>query len=162
CHVGPQAVPLAIIGRRAVPQSLASIAEYRLAAGAELADGDPTPTGDPVLDEVRRRYAPARELSPRLAGVSRRSAPPAPLPTLASPAATLEGRLDTIRRLIAADSGFRVYYTSLEGFDTHASQSFRHQDLLRQVSQGVAGFLEGLRADRLDDRVAVLMFSEFG
>jgi uncharacterized protein (DUF1501 family) len=155
--VGRQAVPLAVRGRKAVPQALASVAEYHLAPGAGLVGlataGGP---GDPVLDPVRRQFAAARELSDRLAKI-----PAGPIGSEAT-AETLGGRLETIRRLIEADSPFRIYYTTQEGFDTHATQRYTHLDLLRKVSQGVAGFLEHLKAGRIDERVVVLVFSEFG
>jgi uncharacterized protein (DUF1501 family) len=163
CHVGTDAVPLAIRGRRAIPQALAGIADFRLASGANLADAPAAPpSGDPVLDQVRRQFATARELSARLAAIPERPGT-SPSPATDNPSSeTLEGRLETIRRLLEVDSGFRIYYTAQDGFDTHASQRYSHQELLRKVSQGVAGFLASLNASRLDERVAVLMFSEFG
>jgi uncharacterized protein (DUF1501 family) len=75
---------------------------------------------------------------------------------------TLRGRLETIRRLIGADTPYRVYYTDLGGFDTHAGQEFAHQALLAELSQAIAGFLRNLKAARLDRRVLVLAYSEFG
>jgi uncharacterized protein (DUF1501 family) len=160
CHVGPQSVPLALRGRKAVPQALASLADYQLAPGSKLADPWETGrSGDPVLDQVRQQFTAARELSARLAAIpADRGGSTAVWPA----ADTLEGRLETIRRLIEADSRYRIFYTAQEGFDTHAAQRFTHQDLLRKVSQGVAGFLKSLTAGRLDERVVVLMFSEFG
>ena len=157
CHVGPQSVPLAVRGRKAVPQALASPAEYRLTPGASLVDrSDAEDFPDPILEQVRRQFVAARELSTRIAAIT--SAPGA---TSASPD-SLEGRLETIRLLIEADSRFRIYYTAQEGFDTHAAQRFSHQELLRTVSQGVAGFLKNLKPSRLDERVVVLIYSEFG
>ena len=91
---------------------------------------------------------------------SRRSPRPRNHPTHRPTRSKVE--LETIRRLIEADSGFRIYYTAQEGFDTHATQRFTHQDLLRKVSQGVAGFLKNLKPSRLDERVVVLVYSEFG
>src|SRR5262249_12278065 len=111
---------------------------------------------DPVLDQVRRQFAAARELSDRLAKI-----PAGPGASEAS-SETLEGRLGTIRRLIEADAPFRIYYTAQEGFDTHAAQRYTHLDLLRTVSPGVAGFLKDLKSNRIDDRVVVLIISEFG
>jgi uncharacterized protein (DUF1501 family) len=157
CHVGPQSVPLAIRGRKAVPSTLASPADYHLASGAGLIDLSVADhSGDPVLEQVRRQFTAARELSARIAAIPAGSGPSNPSSD------TLEGRLETIRRLIEADSGFRIYYTAQEGFDTHASQRYTHQDLLRKVSQGVAGFLKNLKPSRLDERVVVLIYSEFG
>lgn len=159
CHVGPQAVPLAILGRRVVPQSLASIADYQLVPGAELIEtaGPGGGGGDAVLDAIRQRYSSARELSARLAKLPAQAAPPHQ-----ADEKPLAGRLETVRRLIEADAGFRVYYTALGGFDTHAAQQYQHQQLLQQLAQGVAGFLAALKASRLSERVVVLVFSEFG
>jgi uncharacterized protein (DUF1501 family) len=112
----------------------------------------------PYLEQIRRQVASARDLSRRLATIHAKSA----LSQLAGSPAPLEGQLQTIHRLIEADLPLRVYYTSLKGFDTHAGQRFLHQDLLRQVSQGVAGFLKNLKASGLAQRVVVLLFSEFG
>ncbi len=157
CHVGPQSMPLAVRGRKAVPSTLASPADYNLAPGAGLiALSEVGDSGNPVLEQVRRQFTAARELSARIAAIPAASEPTNPSPD------TLEGRLETIRRLIEADSGFRIYYTAQEGFDTHAAQRYTHQDLLRKVSQGVAGFLKNLKPSRLDERVVVLMYSEFG
>ena len=114
--------------------------------------------GDPLVGEIRQRFASARDLAARLAAL-----PPGPSRSeSASVPETLEGRLATIHRLIEADLPLRVYYTSQGGFDTHAAQRFVHQDLLRQVSQAVVGFLKSLKPSRLDERVVVLVFSEFG
>jgi len=160
CHVGPEAVPLAIQGRKVIPQALASLAEYRLAPGAVLPNLPVAARpGDAVLDQVHRQFATARELAARLAAMPAGRA--SGESTAASPE-TLEGRLETIHRLIEADLPSRVYYTAQAGFDTHAAQRYTHQELLHQVSQGVTGFLKSLKTSRLDDRVVVLLFSEFG
>jgi uncharacterized protein (DUF1501 family) len=112
----------------------------------------------PLVGEIDQRFASARDLAARLAAL-----PAGPSPTdSAYVQGTLEGRLATIRRLIEADLPLRVYYTSQEGFDTHAAQRFVHQGLLRQVSVAVVGFLRALKPSRLDERVVVLVFSEFG
>jgi uncharacterized protein (DUF1501 family) len=162
CNVSTQSLPLALRGRRAVPQFLSSVADYRLAPGASVAELPPGPgADDPVLSQARRQFAVARELSARLNALDVGRSGPAP-DTAASAAETLEGRLETIRSLIEADLPFRVYYTAQEGFDTHAFQVFTHLDLLGKVSRGVAGFLNKLKSSRLDERVVVLVFSEFG
>ena len=158
CHVGPQSVPLAVQGRKVVPQAFASLADYRLAPGAILADPEEMAQGgDSLLNEVRRQFAASRGLSAQLAAI-----PANPATHDAPSSETLEGRLETIRRLIEVDLPLRVYYTTQEGFDTHAGQRYTHQDLLRRVSQAVAGFLTSLKTSKLDERVVVLLFSEFG
>ena len=159
CHVGPESVPMAVRGRTSIPQALASLADYQLVAGGQLFPGLQTDQADnPLVGEIRQRFASARGLAARLAAI-----PPEPVNSVAaSVSETLEGRLATIHRLIAADMPLRVYYTSQGGFDTHASQRFVHQELLRRVSQAVVGFLKTLKSSRLDERVVVLVFSEFG
>lgn len=154
CHVGQGTMPLALSGRRTVGQSLASIADFRLAPGAGIPVRAGHEPGDSVLDPVRLRYEAASALASRLDRLAREAS--------ADPPETLEGRLETIRRLIEADTPFRIFYTSLDGFDTHASQVFAHQELLRTLGKAVSGFLAGLRASQLAERVIVLAFSEFG
>jgi uncharacterized protein (DUF1501 family) len=159
CHVGPQSVPLAVRGRKTIPQSLASLADYRLIPGIQIADAPMTDEpAAPALGQIYRQFAAARDLSHRLTSITgdRAAAESGSSPD------TLDGRLETIRRLIEADLPLRVYYTSLGGFDTHAAQYYTHQNLLRQLSQGVAALLKSLKASRLDERVVVLLFSEFG
>ena len=102
---------------------------------------------------MRLRYASARDLSARLDRI--------PTEAAAAPE-TLEGRLDIVRRLIEADTPFRIFYTSQEGFDTHASQLYTHQELLRTLARVMGEFLARLRSSKLDERVLVLVFSEFG
>jgi uncharacterized protein (DUF1501 family) len=159
CHVGPESVPMAVRGRTSIPQALASLSDYQLVANAGLPTGPQgDQAGDPLVGDIRQRLISARELAARLAAL-----PAGPSGSQsASVPETLEGRLATIHRLIEADLPLRVYYTSQGGFDTHAAQRFVHQDLLRLVSEAVAGFLKALKASRLDERVVVLVFSEFG
>jgi uncharacterized protein (DUF1501 family) len=159
CHVGPDAVPLAVRGRTSIPQALASLVDYQFAAYVRLpALPNGEQVSDPLVAEIRHRFASARDLAARLA-----SLPAGPSGSeSAAISETLAGRLATIRRLIEADLPLRVYHTAQGGFDTHAAQRFSHQDLLRQVSQAVTGFLKALKPSRLDERVVVLVFSEFG
>jgi uncharacterized protein (DUF1501 family) len=159
CHVGPESVPMAVRGRTSIPQALASLTDFQLVERAGLFPALQTDQADkPLVGVIRQRFGSARDLAARLAAI-----PPGPVSSAAaSVPETLEGRLATIHRLIAADMPLRVYYTSQGGFDTHASQRFVHQNLLRQVSQAVVGFLKSLKPSRLDERVVVLVFSEFG
>jgi uncharacterized protein (DUF1501 family) len=56
----------------------------------------------------------------------------------------------------------RVYYVSLAGFDTHASQQSGRFYLLTGLGEGLRAFHEDLRRLKRDRDVAVMMFSEFG
>ncbi len=56
----------------------------------------------------------------------------------------------------------RVYYVTLGGFDTHAGERGRHDQLMQQFAQGVAAFWGDLREQKNDQRVLMMTFSEFG
>jgi uncharacterized protein (DUF1501 family) len=71
-------------------------------------------------------------------------------------------KLRIISRLIHAGLGTRIYYVTLDGFDTHANQLDVHASLLRQWSDAVAAFSRSLERGGQRDRVLVMTFSEFG
>ncbi|MHA2621380.1 MAG: DUF1501 domain-containing protein [bacterium JZ-2024 1] len=70
--------------------------------------------------------------------------------------------LQTTARLISGGLKTRVYYLSLTGFDTHANQSGRHDELLAEYSNGMRALMDDLKASGDAHRVLVLTFSEFG
>jgi uncharacterized protein (DUF1501 family) len=74
----------------------------------------------------------------------------------------LAGRLRLIAQLIKADLTTTLYYTHLDGFDTHADQSRHHANLLGELGASVRAFLDDLDQAGAADRVLVLVFSEFG
>jgi uncharacterized protein (DUF1501 family) len=74
----------------------------------------------------------------------------------------LARRLRLIAQLIKAGLTTTIYYTHLDGFDTHANQIERHQSLLAELGQSVKAFLDDLTKSGEAERVVVLVFSEFG
>ena len=81
CHVGPQSVPLAVRGRKAVPSRWPAWRTIgSRPAPAWRSWPNAPPTGDPVLNQVRRQFATARALAARLAAMpptgARTSPPP--------------------------------------------------------------------------------------
>src|SRR5213076_2051576 len=54
------------------------------------------------------------------------------------------------------------FYCQIGGFDTHANQVGQQENLLRQVSMGIAALLKDLGAKGYADKVTVMCFSEFG
>ena len=70
--------------------------------------------------------------------------------------------LRLIARVIAADVGARVFYISLGGFDTHAQQARRHNQLMADLDEGISTFYKALDAAGHADRVLLMTFSEFG
>ncbi len=71
-------------------------------------------------------------------------------------------KLRVVAELIAAGAPTRVYYVSLGGFDTHATQAGRHDRLLESLGRGLGALDKDLRAKGLQDKVLVITFSEFG
>lgn len=74
----------------------------------------------------------------------------------------LARKLAGVARLIKGQLGARIYSVTLGGFDTHANQLWRHNNLLTQLSTSVAAFLDDLAADGWLDKTVVMTFSEFG
>jgi uncharacterized protein (DUF1501 family) len=74
----------------------------------------------------------------------------------------LAPKLQLIAGLIAKGFGTRIFYVSLDGFDTHAGQASTHDKLLAELAAAVGGFFEALKKTGHDGRVRLLTFSEFG
>lgn len=153
CHIGAEAVPMALRGRRTLTATIADPSEFRLAPGAML-PASRGPIEDDLVREVQRRIDDARDRVARIEAHLHEAVGAEP--------GTLEARLATIRTLIEVDPSLRVFYTVQHGFDTHVGQEYTHRDLLRKVSGALGKFLADLKARRLDERVVVLLFSEFG
>lgn len=76
--------------------------------------------------------------------------------------AGLQQKFQLIAGLIARGFGTRIFYVSLDGFDTHSEQGPAHQQLLSQLASGIGDFFRELKETGNDDRVRVMTFSEFG
>ena len=88
---------------------------------------------------------------------------------LEGPKALARGRARACRRssssiagLIARGFGTRIFYVSLDGFDTHAGQATAHANLLADLANSINGFFETLKKTGNDSRVRLMTFSEFG
>ncbi|MEE2822277.1 MAG: DUF1501 domain-containing protein [Acidobacteriota bacterium] len=89
--------------------------------------------------------------------------------TVEYPASAFGGNLKTIAQIISADIGTKVFYVTIGGFDTHASQAEpadpklgTHAALLDTVSSGIKAFLDDIKAMGMEKDVLVMSFSEFG
>ncbi|WZO99043.1 DUF1501 domain-containing protein [Isosphaeraceae bacterium EP7] len=168
-HLGGHGLPLALRARDATVPSLETLDQFRLRI--EGADADRRASrdaldsltrldrgpDDALLGFLRRSTLAAFDASRRLEAVV------APKDGGASyPNYGLARRLELIARIIKAGFGTRIYYTSLDGFDTHANQAAPHRALLTELSASLAAFHADLAADGQADRVATLAFSEFG
>jgi uncharacterized protein (DUF1501 family) len=78
------------------------------------------------------------------------------------PGSSLGQNLATIARLIRGGLASRIYHVTIGGFDTHADQAGGHSNLLRQLGDATAAFVNDLGVDGLSERVLAMTFSEFG
>jgi uncharacterized protein (DUF1501 family) len=167
-HIGPKRLPLALKARRGEAPSLENLEQFRLNLGkASASNTEARKTlddvarlqrpDDPLLGFVRRSTLAAYDSSKRLESIVAVKEG-----SVKYPSTGLGGRLASIARIIKAGFDTRIYYTSLDGFDTHANQLGSHAGLLTELSDAVTAFHDDLADAKQSDRVAVLMFSEFG
>ena len=74
----------------------------------------------------------------------------------------LSQKLQLVAGLISRGFGTRIFYVSIDGFDTHANQAGSHRQLLAELADAVGGFFRQLKESKDDTRVRVMTFSEFG
>jgi uncharacterized protein (DUF1501 family) len=161
--------PLALNGAPNRVPSITSISDFQLKTEAlggsdkkdqkqlieELAKVDPNRAA--LLDFVQRTALNTYESSKRLQEIGQNYQPKATYPQSA-----FANRLKLAAQLIDADLGARIYYVSIDGFDTHASQAATHANLLQDVSAGMSAFFKDVAARGHRDRVLMMTFSEFG
>ncbi|SRR5579883_1798459 len=156
--IGLGSPPRALRGERSLSAALAHLDDLVLTGAIDPRKALlPTlPAGD-VKAFVTRGMLDAYTTADRLkdaAGVKDAGA--------AYPGTGLSNRLRLIARLLKAGFGTRVYYTVQGGYDTHYSQLPQHANLLEELGGALRAFLDDLKNAKLDDRVIVLVFSEFG
>jgi uncharacterized protein (DUF1501 family) len=78
------------------------------------------------------------------------------------PRGGLGDQLKLVAQLLAADLGIQIFHVTLGGFDTHANQKGQHANLLTQLSDGIHALLDDAGSHGLQDRLAVMTYSEFG
>jgi uncharacterized protein (DUF1501 family) len=170
-HVGKGKGPLALFSSTGNAPSLKSLTDYQLRLGKgkgteatrqliesfaeEKSQSDKSSSA--LLTRIRKTAQQTYESSRRIQKVakSKNSAGTYPKSGLAT-------RLQLIARLIHAEVPERVFYTTLDGFDTHAAQAAVHGKLLRELSDGITAFQNDLKKHGQHRRVLVMTFSEFG
>src|SRR5205823_5094721 len=164
-----EAAPLALAGAPARVPSIAKLEDFQLRTDAvsqadrthqrgiiEASAKMPADQGN-LLDFVRRTAVNTYDSSKRLQEIGKNYQPKATYPNT-----PLANRLKTAAQLIDADLGARLFYVSIDGFDTHANQLATHANLLKQVSDAMTAFYKDLSARGHRDRVLLMTFSEFG
>jgi uncharacterized protein (DUF1501 family) len=155
--VGMDAPPRALRGERTTPAGLAQMDDLLLAGRVDPKEAvlPPGPGAD-VRAFVSRTLLDAYTTADRLQEASRVK------DGGTYPATGLGRRLRLVARLLKAGFGTRVYYAVQPGYDTHHLQLLQHANLLGELGGALRAFLDDLRGAKLDGRVAVLVFSEFG
>jgi uncharacterized protein (DUF1501 family) len=161
--------PLALTGAPVRVPSITSLADFQLrVAAANRADGgrqravieqSARPAGGQagLLDFVQRTAVNTYDSSRRLQEIGRTYEPRVPYPN-----SSLANHLRLAAQLIDGGLGARLFYVSLDGFDTHASQAQAHANLLREVSDAMTAFYRDMAARGHRDRILLMTFSEFG
>ncbi len=78
------------------------------------------------------------------------------------PKTGLGKNLEWIARLIKGNLNSKVYYTSLNGFDTHDNQLPTHKNKLTELNDSLTSFYEEIKQANLLQNVTIVVFSEFG
>ncbi|MGC6431855.1 MAG: DUF1501 domain-containing protein [Jejuia sp.] len=71
-------------------------------------------------------------------------------------------QLKTTAQFINSGLDTKVFYTSLNGFDTHANQLNTQKRLLKQYADGIEAFVKDLKKNETFKDTLILTFSEFG
>jgi len=164
-HLGSEPLPLACQERGVQVPSLSSLEQMRLkskvidAQGLEMTSEKVASSegSGSLLDFVSTSTVAALQVSERLEKILAQPDASGDFPKTA-----IGEKLRAVSRLILSGVKTRVYYVTLDGFDTHANQPGVHATLLRQWSEALSAFLSRLEQSGQQDRVLVMTFSEFG
>jgi uncharacterized protein (DUF1501 family) len=169
-HIAAEALPQALRGGRSFIPSVATADQLRRRLGVPQPDG--AAEQQATLDRIAGHYGNSE--NSLLQFVSRSTvisyASSARLEAVLHDVGTtddpdsygLARRLRLIARMIKAGLSTSIYYTQLDGFDTHADQLNQHSSRLFELSRSLQSFLTEVDRSGKGDRVAVLVFSEFG
>jgi uncharacterized protein (DUF1501 family) len=169
-HIGSRSLPLALAGTKGGAVTINDQNSFRLEVGdgkaeeqqarRRLVEDVAAPGGkkgeDDLLSFVQRRQVQTltavETLRDLLEGPN----------AVARGGGGLRQKLQLIAGLIARGFGTRIFYVSLDGFDTHADQAPMHQKLLADLADSVGAFFKALKTTGHDKRVRLMTFSEFG
>ncbi len=82
--------------------------------------------------------------------------------TVEFPDSNLGSALSIISKTIKAGMGTSVYMVNLNGFDTHANQPEKHEELLTNITESIMAFYSDLEPSGRDRDVLTMTISEFG
>ncbi len=169
-YLGANELPLALVARETPVPSFDSLESFKLQTGdgavssqtlrGVAASGNSASSREnspPLTDFIRRSMLSAIDSSEKVQEALRSDRSPVKYPSF-----DLARKLQNIARLIDAGLKTKIYYVSLDGFDTHANQSEAHAALMDELSSSVKAFIDDVSHRGHLDRVLMLSFSEFG
>jgi uncharacterized protein (DUF1501 family) len=173
-HVGSDKLPLACRGTTQGVFTINQEQPFELKLGmagsveemarkkllADVAAVGPDEKGDDLLPFVQRRHLQTYTSVEKLKAILKDQARDAARSGFGP--GSLYTKLDLVGRLIEQGFGTRVFYVSIDGFDTHSGQAAAQQGLFQQIDQAVAGLFQRLQRTGDDARTLLMTFSEFG
>ena len=152
--VGHSSIPAAIQGRRSKVVGLTDFRDLKLHSKVEslTVANESDDLNAFVARTVHQSYEVAKQWEDHVAQDQ----------GTAYPSTKLARDLKLAARMIKLGSKSRVYYALQPGYDTHAGQTIPHSQLLSELSGALKAFLDDMQLAKLDDRVIVMAFSEFG
>ncbi|NQV25546.1 MAG: DUF1501 domain-containing protein [Rhodopirellula sp.] len=162
-HFGHEKQPFALYSENIRVPSVTSLDRFRLSEGNEQLRktvsriGQTTTASNDLLGFVESSTGSALSASQQIeaAGSNYKSG-------ITYPDSGLAQKLKTVAQLIDSGLQTRIYYVTLDGFDTHSRQAPAHAALLRELSGALDAFVRDLDEHGHGDRVLTMSFSEFG
>lgn len=178
-QIGPNRLPLALQGGHGGVVSINNNQPYKLDLGTDekskaarrqlmedLAKPAQTADKENLLDFVQKRqlqtYATLDKLQDVLKSTPMNEQYYGQQSGQYYQAGKLPQRMNLIARLIQKEFGTRVFFTAIDGFDTHSEQKEPHRLLLAEIGDAIENFFTLLKQTGHDKRVLVMTFSEFG
>lgn len=162
-HLGSEEQPLALAAESIHSPTIASVEQFKINAHEnekvnQFVRQDQTmPTNNNLLAHIESSRRSALKTSDRI-----QEAIAANNSVIAYPQNGLGQKLRSTAQLIDAELGVRVFYLTLDGFDTHSNQGEAHASLLQELSDSVGAFYKDLKARSRANQVTTFVFSEFG
>jgi uncharacterized protein (DUF1501 family) len=162
-HLGREKQPLALSSQDIRVPSVTSLDRFRLNDSAKQLRqtvtniGKSAAPGSDLLGFVQTSTGSALSASEQIEAASGRYKT-----GITYPESGLAQKLKTVAQLIDSGLKTRIYYVTLDGFDTHSRQSAAHEPLLRELSGALDAFVRDLDEHGHGDRVLTMSFSEFG
>ena len=140
------------------PESVAISSLYKDMRGGSdpaMAGSTDIPSADQVIQSTGQDIVRGTEVIKRVLKNPRTA-------KVTYPVGSLGKAMEVFAQMIVQDTGTRLIYTNIGGFDTHAKQGPEQAKQLGAVSSAIGAFISDLKAEKRADEVLVMAFSEFG